>query len=397
MNSIKKISMAEFVILMASLVALGAMSTDAMLPALQQIGADLGVKDANGAQFIIYAIFGGFAIGQIFYGPLSDSIGRKKSIYISLGIFIFGSFVSMISDNYITMLIGRFLQGFGASGPKIVTMALIRDRYKGREMAKIMSFIAIVFVFVPALAPIIGGFILSFGDWHYIFLMFILSSSISFVWFATRQDETLNPKNQKPLNLNIVLKDTLIVLKNRKTMLSTVILGAMFGVFMSYLSTAEQIFSVGYGLGENFTIYFAINALTSGFASFANAKLVGRFGMRELTKTALIALICICAIFLVVVFSTDGHPALWVFMVLCMSCFFCFGIIFGNLNALAMEPMGEIAGTAAAFIGSFSTIIALPIGILIGQFYSGTVTPFALGFSISGVVSLILFLQIQKD
>lgn len=387
----KSISTTEFVVLMALLTALGAMATDAMLPALNQIGLDLGVLDPNKAQFIIYSIFMGFAVGQIIYGPLSDSIGRKNSIYISLSIFIFGCFLSMLTDNLWLMLFARFLQGFGASGPKIVAMALVRDIYSGRKMASIMSFVAMVFVLVPAIAPIIGGFILKYSNWKGIFFMFAISGIISFLWLAIRQEETLPKSKRKPLSKKTIMRDIVEVLSHKKTMAYTTILGIVFGGFMSYLSTAQQIFVFTYSLGENFPLYFAVNALVFGLASIINAKLVLQLGMHYLCKKAILGLTSVSLIFTLVVFATNGNLSLILFMTFCLIGFFFIGILFGNLNALAMEPMGHIAGTAAAVIGFASISISLPIGIVIGQLYNGTVAPMIISFGTISLVVLFLW------
>lgn len=391
MNKKNTMSIVEFVVMLASLTALGAMSTDAMLPALGSIGQDLGIKDPNGIQFIISSVFAGFAIGQLFYGPLSDSIGRKKAIYISLSIFILGSFVSMGSQSFYVMLLGRFLQGFGASGSKIIPIALIRDKFHGREMAKIMSFISVVFILVPAIAPMIGGFILRYGNWHHIFLLFVVSASFSFIWFGLRQEETLPLDKRQALNVKTVNGDIVQAIKNRKTFLYTVVLGFIFGAFVSYLSTAEQIFVTQYNLGEKFPLYFALNALALGSASLVNARLVEKYGMRFLSKRALETFLSITAIYLYVAFSTNGKPSLWAFMLFCMVSFFSIGILFGNLNTLAMEPMGKIAGTAASLVGAGSMFIALPIGITIGQFYNNSITPMVVGFTIVGIIAYSIF------
>lgn len=397
MNKQSSIAMIEFIVLMASLTALGAMATDGILPALSKMGADLGLENSNDAQFIISFIFIGFGVGQIFYGPLSDSIGRKKSVYISLVIFIIGAFISMSTTEFYTMLFGRFLQGFGASGPKIVAIAMIRDLYSGRAMAKIMSFIAMVFILVPAIAPIIGGFILKFGSWDYIFLMFIFGAFVSLFWLAFRQEETLPKQKRKILNIKTIKLDLFQVLQYKTSMAYTVVTGIVFGAFMSYLSTAEQIFVSQYSLGEDFPLYFAINAIAFGVASLVNAKLVLRLGMRYLSLLATKFFIAICLFFCIVALNTNGNPSLWVFMAFCILSFFCIGILFGNLNALAMEPMGHLAGTAAAVIGSISMFISIPIGVLIGQLYNNTITPMITSFAIVGIATFFILKWASKQ
>lgn len=388
--------MLEFVLMTASLMALGAMSTDMMMPALQTMGTELGAKDANDAQLIISFIFIGLAIGQIFYGPLSDSIGRKKSIYIAFCIFIGGSLISLMAESFYAMLFGRFLQGLGVSGPKIVVLAIVRDLYEGRQMAKIMSFVATIFVLIPAFAPTVGGLLFKFWGWQSIFLMFIIAAVISVSWFGIRQGETLKKEDVKEFNAKTLKEDFLYVIKNRLALYYTIVLGIMFGVFMSYLNTAEQIFSFEYGLGEKFPLYFGINALVAGIAAIANGKIVMRLGMRYLCDISLKLFASISLLFVVVAYMYDGNPPLWLFMFFCLSLFFCLGFVFGNLNALAMEPMGHLAGMAAAVIGSVSTFVSLPIGIIIGQLYNGNLYSMSIGFAIMSILANFIFYKSQK-
>lgn len=394
MSNTKNISTFEFVTIMAMLSALGAMSIDAMLPALSQMGHEFGVQSANNVQYIVSFIFIGFALGQVFYGPLSDAIGRKMSIYISLYIFLIGTIICIMTNDFYMLLFGRFLQGLGASGPKIVSLALIRDLYSGKKMAQIMSFISMIFILIPAIAPSIGGFILKFGTWTDIFILFIVFSLISFVWFAIRQKETL--AKRKKFNIENLKNDIYKVLKNKETMAYTTIIGVIFGVFISYLSTAEQIFAIQYSLGDKFPLYFAVNSLSSGFASLINAKLVTKYGMRYLAKRAILFFILNSFIFLIISLYFNGEPSILLFMMFCMISFFCIGILFGNLNALAMEPMGKVAGMAASLIGSISMLISLPVGVVIGQLYNNTVTPMIGSFLIAGVLVLFIFLRVNS-
>ena len=315
---------------------------------------------------------------------------------LALAIFTASSFISVVTSDFTALLASRFFQGLGAAGPRIIAMALIRDLYEGRAMARVMSFIAAVFIIVPALAPIIGGFIFKIYNWRSIFLMLTFMGLACLAWFGLRQSETLPAQNRNKFSLNLIKTEAAQVVKNRRTAGYTIVLGLIFGMFLSYISTAQQIFEVSYKLGDEFPIYFAINALALGAASMINAKLVMIYGMRYLSMRAMGTFCVIAVAFLPVVLAYDGVPPLWAFMAFCMSSFFCVSILFGNLNAMAMEPMGKIAGMAAALIGSASTLISLPIGVAIGQMFRGTLTPMVASFALIGAAAFALLYRTSR-
>jgi DHA1 family bicyclomycin/chloramphenicol resistance-like MFS transporter len=370
----------EFVALMAFTMSLVALSIDAMLPAFPNMTRDLGVTGANDIQLVVSTLFIGLATGQLFYGPLSDSIGRKPAIYIGFVLFILGSLLSMAAADFPTMLAGRLLQGIGAAGPRTVSVALIRDRFHGSEMARVMSFIMTVFILVPIFAPALGQVILLFAGWRAIFGAFIVLALLTLVWLSLRQAETLPREKRRPFTLSNVFSAFLVVIKSRVAVIYSLIAGCVSGGFLGYLNTSQQIFQVQYGLGTQFPIYFGLLAVSVGCASLLNGWLVMRFGMHRLANWALFVMMVLSWLFLMVVWMNDGHPALWLFMTMCLALFFCIGVLFGNLNSIAMEPLGHVAGTAAAVIGSSTTLLAVVLGYLIGQAYDGTLFPMAIGF-----------------
>lgn len=380
-------SLGEFIALVASMTALVALSIDAMLPALPAIGKDLGVRNANDAQLVISFIFIGMSVGPLFFGPLSDSIGRKKAIYLGLILFVIGSVVGWIANSFEQMLVGRVIQGIGVAGPRIVAMAMVRDRFKGNEMARVMSFVTAVFIIVPAIAPSVGQAVLKFSSWREIFLLFIVISIIIWVWLAMRQPETLLPENKHEFNLPSIFSSCKIVFSNKKSMYFTVATGLTFGSFLGYLNSSQQIFQGIYGVGELFPVYFAVLALGFGASSLINARLVMKFGMHQLANTAIKALIFVSLIFFVLCLVSSGVPHFLAFMTYAMLAFMFVAITFGNLNAMAMEPLGKVAGIGAAFVSATSTIIALPIGISIGQNFDSTLTPVALGFTLCSTLA----------
>ncbi len=388
MSADRELSLGEFVSLMAVLMSLTALSIDAMLPALADIGRDLGVQRQNDNQLVISALFLGYAIGQLIYGPLSDRLGRKPGIYIGLALFVLGCLLSIVAWSYPAMLVGRFLQGFGAAGPRIVTLALIRDRHEGREMARIMSFVIGVFVIVPTVAPALGQAVLLIADWRMIFVLLLTLALVAFVWFAVRQPESLPPHRRVPLSPGRVGAAFKEVAGNRRTLGYSVAAGLIFGAFLGYLNSAQQIFQIQFGLGTLFPLYFGLLSVAFGAASYANGRLVMRLGMRALSRRGLQALCAVSIGFFAFSLTAAGQPPLWTLMTWGATAFFSLGLVFGNFNSLAMEPFGHIAGIAAAFIGSLTTLVSMLLGGLIGQMYDGTVLPLVGGFAILGVAAL---------
>ena len=373
---------------MATLMSLVALSIDAMLPALGTISRDLGVERDNDVQLVVTLIFLGIAVGQLAYGPLSDSTGRKPALLAGLGLFMVGCLFSLFSQSFPMMLTGRLLQGLGAAGPRIVTIAVIRDQYEGRLMARVMSLAMAVFIIVPIIAPAMGQGILLIAGWRAIFGALLAIAVATTLWFMIRQPETLPADRRVPFTITRISSGFREVLTTRAVLGYTVTAGLVSGPFLAYLSTAQQMFQVQYGLGKSFPLYFALLSIALGAAALSNAKLVMRYGMKALAHWALVMMGLISAGFFVVAYLAEGHPPLWALMVYLLLVFFCEGILYGNMNALAMEPLGHIAGIGAAVVGALSMVISIAGGGLIGQAYNGTVLPLVAGFGILGFAAL---------
>lgn len=383
-------SFAEFVILISLIMSLAALSIDAMLPALPQIGRDLNVQNANDRQLVVSMIFMGMAFGQLFFGPLSDNTGRKPAIYGGLILYMAGSLLSMSAATFPVMLAGRLIQGIGISSPRAVTMALVRDQFEGRAMARVMSFVSTVFILIPMLAPTLGQAVLLFSGWRGIFGVFVALAMIILVWFALRQPETLAPENRAPFTLQRIFRATQEVIKNRLAFGYTVTAGLVSGAFLGYLNSAQQIFQEQYALGTRFPLYFAIVASAIGLASLTNTRLVMHYGMRFLVRISMQAIVILSAIAFGAALFVAGQPPLWVLMAYLMMTFFCVGILFGNLNSLAMQPLGHIAGIGAAIVGSLSTLISTLLGTMIGQSYNNTIFPLIIGMAVLVGLSIIV-------
>ena len=377
-----KIHFHEFALLMALLMSIVSFSIDAVLPALGEIGKVFTLQNSNQAQWVIISIFAGMTIGQLIAGPLSDAIGRKRILFTGIIIYFFGSVLCYITHSFEWFLVGRFIQGIGVSGPYVATISIVRDKYSGAQMARIMSLIMMVFMVAPAIAPSLGQLIIHFFGWRDIFVLYMVYALVVGTWVALRLEETLVPENRLPMRVQAFKEGFKEVVSNKTTMSYLLCAGFCFGGFIGYLGTSQQIFMQQFGqTGQEFSIYFAILAGVMGFASFTNSKIVMKFGMRPICMYCFLGLCVISAVFLIIQLS-GVSISFWMFMLYACILFLLFGTLFGNLNAIAMEPMGHVAGMASAIIGASSSILSLILASIIGQLYNGTLVPMTCGFVI---------------
>jgi len=384
----KKLSTFEFIIIIAINFSAIAFSIDAILPALPEISAVMSPTSPNKTQLVISSFVIGMGIATLFTGPLSDSFGRKNIIFFGGVIYITGALIASYSKTLEIMLLGRFIQGIGVAGPRIVALAIVRDLYEGRRMAQIVSIAMIVFTLVPAVAPMLGALIVSNFGWRSIFIAFILFSIVSIGWLLVRQEETLKPEHRVKftfLNLTNSIKECF---SNKIFITSTCLQAFAFGSLFASLSTIQQIFDITYNKNDSFPEWFALIALISGLASFANSFFVVKIGMRKLIEIGF--LIGIIFSLCLITFSFISSIPFLLYFIWQSSVFFMIGLMIGNLNALAMQPMGHIAGLAASIIGSISTIIGVMLAIPIGLSFDGTPTPLILGSFILSFLGLLL-------
>ncbi len=368
----------EFIALVALLTAMVAMSIDTMLPAIGAMASELGAPNPNDRHFIILGFFAGIMIGTLPFGPLSDAWGRKPVIYIGLVLFAVGSLICMVAESFPVLIAGRVLQGIGASSPRTVSTAMVRDGASGAEMARIMSFVMSVFMLVPIVAPSIGQLVLNIASWRYIFAGFIVMAAIAALWLALRQEETLPVEKRKPMTVSMLWQSAREVVRHPVTFGYTLAVGGIFSTFSTWLSTCQQIIAEQYGQGEKFAMWFGMFGMFIAASMIANGKLVKQHGMRTLSKWALMVSGAVWVIILAMCFATNGQPPFLVLIALLAVWFFSSGFIFGNYNAMAMEPMGRIAGMAAAVSGSLSSLVALVFATIAGRFYDGSLTPIAI-------------------
>lgn len=386
----------EFVALMASMTSLVALSIDAMLPALLQIGEALKVEETHHTHLIVTVFFVGMAFGQMFFGPFSDSRGRRLTILVGLCIFALGTFVCMAADNLETMLVGRVIQAFGVSGPRIASMAIIRDLYVGDAMARVMSFIMMVFILVPMLAPIIGQTVMNLFSWFHIFTLFLVVATLAGCWFFARQGETLPRSKRRPFAWKQLYISSKFILTHPAVMGYTFAMACVFGSFLAYLSASQTIFQVFYNVGDMFPYIFALLAFSIGLASYFNGKMVMRFGMVRLCRFALKGVNVFALVYLGLLIGFDGLPPLALTLATMFIGFFFVGILFGNLNAMAMQPLGKMAGLGAAVIGSLSSLCSVPIALFVDSFLNGNLFPIGIGFLVFFALAYVAVAYAEK-
>lgn len=384
------ISIAEFIALFALLMSLTALSIDAMLPALPNIGEDLGVSDSNDTQLVISMFFLGTVFGELLFGAFADAYGRRAAVFSGVSIYLMGTLLAIFADSMWILLLGRVLQGFGISGSKIGSRALIRDLFVGDQMARIMSVIMTLFIFVPMLAPFLGQLIMLQFDWRAIFIFFFVFAIVVTSWFGLRQHETLVPEKRRPLSLSGIIRSGKLIIRHQKVMAYMVVTGITFGAMLVYLSTAQSMFSDFYDVNEDFPIYFAIIAAGVGMAAVVNSKIVVKFGMHRVSKWALIGMTLAGSMLAISGVLNNGVPPFLAFMLGFLVILFCMGFIFGNMNAMAMEWLGGMAGLGNSVVGSLSSLTAVLVAVIAGRFYTDNIYPVALCFVAVSVISLYL-------
>jgi DHA1 family bicyclomycin/chloramphenicol resistance-like MFS transporter len=380
----------EFVTIIAAMMMTNALAIDSMLPALPEIGHALGVVSDNQRQWIITAYLLGFGVAQIFYGPLADRFGRKPVLLAGFGIYTAASLVAMFSGSFETMLAARVVQGIGAASTRVLAVSIVRDCYAGRKMAQVMSLAFIVFLAVPVVAPTVGQLIMLVAPWRFIFLFLAAFGAVVSLWALSRLPETLHPEDRLPIAPGRILAAFRFVLSNRLAvgymLAMTLMLGSLFG----FINSAQQVFADTFRAPELFTTIFAAVAIAMALASMLNAKMVGRFGTRRISHTALLGYIAFAVVHAAVALS--GHENLWSFALLQAGMMFCFGLTGPNFGSMAMEPLGHIAGTASAVQGFVTTVGGALIGFFIGQQFNGTTGPLMLGFAACGLLALVVVL-----
>lgn len=383
----------EFVAFIAALMGVNALGVDLMLPALADIGHDLAVSAANHRQWIVTVYMMGFGLGQLLYGPLADRYGRRPVLIVTLAGFVGASVFAASAATFPALLGARLLQGLMSASTRVLAVAIVRDTASGRQMARTMSIAQMIFFIVPIMAPTLGQGLLAFGPWRFIF--YALGGFAAFVlsWTLLRVPETLAAERRVAISLANLRANYRQTLTNRYSAGYAVAASLTFGGIIAFVSSAQQIFVDEFGAGDRFTLLFALCAGAMGCASFANSRLVERLGTRLISQTAVLALIALSVLHLLVI--TAGWETLVSYIVFQALSMTCIGLCGSNFGAMAMEPVGHIAGTASSVQGFITSIGAVLVGSAIGQSYAGTTLPLALGYLAIGVAVLALVWVIE--
>ncbi|NCP11025.1 MAG: multidrug effflux MFS transporter [Sphingomonadales bacterium] len=378
----------EFLAMMASLMALNALAIDAMLPAFPAIGAALGIVDANDRQYVLSAYLFGSAIGALFYGSLADRYGRKPVLLSALLAYAIFAALGGFSTSFPALLGFRFAQGLAAAAMGVVALAVIRDRYSGDRMARLVSLVFIVFMAVPIIAPTLGQMILYVASWRFIFILFVVLSGMVALWVWQRLPETLDPANVIPIRTHEVASTWREVVTNRGALGYVLASGIVMGGLFGYLNSAQQIFADIFDAADIFPYAFAAVAASIAVSNWFNSRIVEKFGARRVSHSALIAFIILSGAQIAA--ASMAHETLPIFLVLIAANMSMIGFTGSNFGSIAMQPFGRMAGAASSFQQFARTLLAAAIGAVIGQMFDGSVVPMATGFLITGLVALVL-------
>jgi DHA1 family bicyclomycin/chloramphenicol resistance-like MFS transporter len=385
----------EFVVLIAAIMALNPLAMDMMLPALPEIGTAFSVRTANDLQWVLSSFLIGFGVGQFFIGPLSDRFGRRPVLIAGMIVYGVASALTLIAPSFETLLLARALQGLSTAATRVIATSVVRDCYVGRRMASVMSLAQMIFISVPVLAPSLGQLVMMAShEWHSVFVVLLLFGVVILGWTALRLPETLDDDKRKSLAIGDVLGYFRETLTNRQTLGYALAAGCLIGTMFAYVFSAQQVFTEIYQLGNRFPLAFAAIALGVAVAGFVNARIVGRLGMRVISHAALVGFMA--SSFAMMIAASFGVLVLPVYMLLATLTMFTFGLMISNFTALAMEPLGHIAGTASSLYGSITTLIGIVLGTAIGQSYNGTMIPLGVGFFICSVLALVSVLVTER-
>ncbi len=387
----------EVIALVAMLFATIAFSIDAMLPALPEIAKTMTPDDVNRAQFVVTSFVLGMGLGTLVAGPLSDRFGRRSIVLLGTIIYVLGALAGAWAQNLETLLVARLIQGLGAAGPRIVSLALLRDLYSGREMARTISFVMIIFTLVPAIAPLLGAGLIVWAGWPAVFWAFAAFATIACFWFGVRMPETLAKSDRRPFTFLSIWTAIKEMLTSPVVRWSIVAQGFCFGILFSLISSVQPVYDIVFGRAETFPYWFGGIAVVAGLSSFVNAALVMKVGMRRLITTILYAQLVFSSVMLVgFLWGVSGDIAFFAFVFWQTSVFFQIGLTLGNLNAIAMEPMGHIAGLAASIIGSVATVVAVALAAPISLSFDGTILPLVVGILTYSALALAAMIAMAK-
>ncbi|SDR34387.1 multidrug effflux MFS transporter [Pseudovibrio sp. Tun.PSC04-5.I4] len=383
------LSLLEIVTLVAALMALNAVATSMMLPALPAMSEALNVA-SNDRQLVITAYMVGLACASLFFGPLSDSIGRRTTLVIGLSLYIIGGIYSTFAVSFEQMLVARAIQGIGAAAPRVASISMIRDWYSGRQMGKVMSLVMVAFQIAPVVAPFLGQIVLLFAPWQGVFAALTLFGVLVLVWCLFRLPESLDPANQRPLKLRSIMSAYKLALTTRVTVGYMLAMSFIFACLFAFINSAQQVFMERFELAELFPVVFAAISISMAASSYLNSKMVEKYGLRRMSHMALLGFTATSLLMVAIAYNSTLSVALFI-AVQSLAMFF-FGFIGPNFNTMAMEPLGRVAGAGSAVIGFVTTLIGALLGAGVGKLYDGTELPLVYGVALFSIMGLICVL-----
>ncbi len=386
-----------FVALIASLGALNAFSTDIVIPALGLIAEDLDLADPNRRQWVVFAVFAGMAVSQILLGPIADAWGRRRAAFLGFAIFLAGGALSAMAPSFETLILGRLLQGLGSGGLRVVGLAITRDRHSGDAMARVVSMTTTIFVVMVFAAPLVGQAVTSLVGWRWVFGVLMAQCVATWIWMAVAQPETLPPSRRRPVSPRAMAATFAEIVRHPLTLGCALALGGTLGAFMLYLGSAQQIFGEIYGLGALVPVVFGALSLAYGATTMLNTRLVTRLGAARVARAAT-RILAVSATVSTAVFALafDGVPPLWLYLLALIPPLACFAMLYGNLSALALEPMGDKAGSASSLVAATGTLIGVVVAGTGGALLEDTVTPMMSAFAVAGLAGTAILSGMER-
>lgn len=384
-----RIGFREFVALSAAMMSTQALAIDAMLPALPGIVTELHVANASHGQWVVTAYLVGIGTGQLLWGPLSDRFGRRPVLLSGFTLYVLAALLCGLAQNFHQLLLWRLVHGLAAA-TAVVTRSVIRDLYSGRAMARVLSLTFVVFLMVPIIAPSLGALILKLTPWRSIFVVFACFAALVGLWVALRLPETLHPEYRLTLGARQIYAAFSTVLGNRVSLCYSLGVMVMFGALIAYVGMMPQIFGSVFHRASWMPGIFALCAASMGVASLVNSRIVERYGMRRISHTALVCYLLVATVHVGVALA--GRESVPSFVLLQSLVMGCFALTAPNFGALAMEPLGAVAGVAASAQGFITTCGGALAGAAIGRSFNGSTVPLATGALVCGVLCLLAVL-----
>lgn len=376
---------------------MSALAIDMLLPAFADMRPDFGLPaDATDLSITITVFFFGSGIGQLFYGPLADAFGRKPVLAVSLGLYAAAALVCAFAPSLTVLYIARFIWGVAAAGPRTITQAVVRDRYTGDAMARVMTLIQSAFFIAPVVAPVIGKVLVELGSWRWVMAFGVISAAACLLW-SFRLEETLEPENRRSLAPKAIMSTFGLVASNRITLAYIGAVTFAFSAFYSFLGSLELVFGQVFDRGSWFVPYFSVMSVLMAGVAFGSNRALKRLAGATYALYAGIAFAATSLVMLIFTFATDGTPPFLPWLVIYSIANACHVALFPTANSLALEPMGSLAGTAASALGFTTSVVGAFLAAFIDRAIVDTVMPVAIGYFGFACASLLFQLWAREQ